>query len=48
MQYTYDGDCRCCDEGYPTDTNESVNLFQLGMGVETVQDGAYCSDNSNR
>jgi len=27
MQYTSDGDCRCCDEGYSTSSSSSINLY---------------------
>jgi len=56
MQYNYDGDCRCCDEGSSTDSSSSIDLYQLGEQQETafesgwsmIEGGAYCDSNSNR
>jgi len=48
MQYTYDGDCRCCTTGYNTDTSESINLYQLGSAYSMESQGTYCTSNSNR
>lgn len=40
MQYTSDGDCRCCDVGSGLGESSSINLYRLG-GI--VTDEAFSS-----
>jgi len=55
MQYTYDGDCRCCDSSYGQGSSSSINLYMLsGMSApvnatySTIDEGSYCGQNSQR
>jgi len=52
MQYTYDGDCRCCDVGSAIGESSSINMYSLSGGPEAqfyqTIEGAYCDNNSNR
>jgi len=53
MQYTYDGDCRCCDVGYDLGSSGSINLYKLSGYVEDTQmtlvaSGSYCTESTNR
>jgi len=34
MQYTYDGDCRCCDEGSSLGSSSSINLYRIGGAAQ--------------
>jgi len=48
MQWTSDGDCRCCSPDSPTGESSSIDLWSLGIGYEYIEQGAYCTENSNR
>jgi len=43
MQYTSDGDCRCCDEGYSLGESDYIDLMRLG-GYEESADWSLVNE----